>query len=69
MGLSRAGSMRRTIENANALIGKNARTSADTKNQMTSKRFKSSLRLIAVILMAFLAARFDLVLAGVDLSG
>jgi hypothetical protein len=61
--------MRRTIENANALIGKNARTSADTKNQMTSKRFKSSLRLIAVILMAFLAARFDLVLAGVDLSG
>ncbi len=36
---------------------------------MTTKRFKSSLRLIAVILMAFLAARFDLGLAGVDLGG
>lgn len=52
-GQSRAGSMRRTTASANAHISKNARTSADTKNEMTSKRYKSSLRLLAIIFLTF----------------
>jgi hypothetical protein len=48
--------MRRTTALASAHTWRSARTSADTNNAMNAKKFKSSLRLITVILIAFLAA-------------
>jgi hypothetical protein len=53
---SRAVSMSSTTGNACVAATKHATTKEGTRNTMNAKKFKSSLRLIAVILIGFLAA-------------